>query len=109
MIESFQNHRIYRDARQAIQKHREKMPYVIAGLAILAIFAFSHSREKTVHVYENEVQPDFRDGRILGSANDPFYDGKDKLISRSVHDLQASQKNDQADLRGALKNRQNYS
>ena len=89
---SFQTSRLYRDTREFLQLHRERVPYAIGAAAVLIIFLVSHGQDRTVHVYENQVQPDFKDGRILGSSSDSYYDGRDKMLTRSVHDLQSSQK-----------------
>lgn len=83
--------RIVRDARELATAHKEKLPYVLAALACLIVYAVSHSREGSVAVFRTEGVPDFKDGRILGSNGESLYEGKERLMSKTMREIMASQ------------------
>lgn len=83
--------RIVRDVRALAEEHREKLPYVGAILACLLVYAVSYSRDSTVHIYKSENTPEFKDARVLGSQGDSIYEGKEKLLTKTVRELMAAQ------------------
>lgn len=84
-------HRLVRDARALAVAHRDKLPYIGAILVCLIIYAFSRSQEGSVQIYRNDNTPDFKDARVLGSQGDSLYEGKEKLLGRTIRELMAAQ------------------
>ncbi len=85
--------RAIRDIRQLAIEHREKLPYLGAAVLILLIYLFSKTHEATRTIYKNEGKLDFKDARILGSPTDSLYDGKERLLGKSIKDIQSAQAN----------------
>ena len=83
--------RLIQDIRAVALEHRDKWPYLGAALVCLAIYAFSYGRDEVVHIYRSEKSPDFQDARILGSQGDSIYEGKERLLSRSMRELKDAQ------------------
>lgn len=83
--------RLLQDFRTTALEHREKWPYIGAALVCLAIYAFSYSRDEVVHIYQSEKSPDFKDARILGSRGDSIYEGKERLLSKTMRELKETQ------------------
>lgn len=83
--------RIVRDARELAIVHKEKLPYAVAAIACLLVYAISHSREGSVSVFRTEGAPDFKDARILGSNGESLYEGKERLLSKTMKEILASQ------------------
>lgn len=83
--------RIARDAREFTIVHKEKLPYAVAVIACLLVYAISHSREGSVSVFRSEGAPDFKDARILGSNGESLYEGKERLLSKTMKEILASQ------------------
>jgi conjugal transfer pilus assembly protein TraB len=55
------------------------------------IFAFSKTQEATTYVYKSSGAPEFKDGRVLGAQGESIYEGKERLFSRTVKDIQSTQ------------------
>ena len=88
---NIQTNRMLRDAHALALQHREKLPYLVAGFVCLLIYGFSQERDASVHIYKSEGATDFKDARVLGSQGDAFYEGKEKLLSKTVRELMAAQ------------------
>lgn len=83
--------RTFRDLKAFAEVHREKLPYVAMAFLIFAVFAVSKARDSTTYVYKSESANDFKDGRVLGSQGDSIYEGKERLFTKTVKDIQATQ------------------
>ncbi len=83
--------RLMQDFQDIASEHRNKWPYVGVALLFLAVYAFSYNRDEVVHVYKSEKSPDFKDARILGFQGDSIYEGKERLLSKTMHDLKETQ------------------
>lgn len=83
--------RIMRDLREMALPHRDKLPYVVMAFVILAVYAVSKARDATTYVYKNETTHEFKEGRVLGFQGDSIYDGKERLFSKTVRDIQTTQ------------------
>ncbi len=84
------NTRAIKDLKVLALEHKDKLPYVVGAFVLLLIYAFSHTRTERVTVYESE-KAEFKDGRVLGSNYDSIYEGKERLFSKTVRDLLATQ------------------
>ena len=84
------NTRALKDIKVLALEHKEKLPYAIGAVVLLFIYALSHSRTEKVTVYESE-KSEFKDGRVLGSNAESIYEGKERLLSKTVRDLLATQ------------------
>ena len=83
--------RLLRDARAWAETNRSKLPYIGGALVLLIIYLVSSSSSKTTYVYRNEKNVEFKDGKVFGSRSDSIYEGKERLLSKVVKDLQDSQ------------------
>jgi hypothetical protein len=91
ILEKFLASRLFKDAKDFALKNRRLWPYAGAFAACLFLFAFSHARDEVVHVYQSEKSPDFKDARILGSQGDSFYEGKERLLTKTMRELKDAQ------------------
>lgn len=83
--------RLTRDFRRLIQEHRDRWPYVVGGFLVICVGVYALTHENTTYVYRNEGKPEYRDAKVLGSRNESLYEGKERILSKVVRDLQASQ------------------
>lgn len=83
--------RTARDLRQLAEEHREKLPYLAMALLICVVYVVSKARDSTTYVYKSESAGDFKDGRVLGAQGDSIYEGKERLFSKTVKDIQSTQ------------------
>lgn len=83
--------RLIKDARTLASEHRLKLPYVAFGLVLLLIYIVSQFRDSTERVFRTERAPDFKDARVLGSQGDSLYEGKEKLLTKTLRELMAAQ------------------
>lgn len=83
--------RLIRDAKTFALEHRQKWPYIAVFSACLLIYAISYTRDEVVHIYKSEKSPDFKDARILGFQGDSIYEGKEKLLAKTVRELKEAQ------------------
>ncbi len=74
-----------------LEKHRKHLPYVALGLGLSLIYAVSRFQDGAEHVYHTEQKVDFKDARILGSQADSLYEGKERLLLKSLKELQDGQ------------------
>lgn len=88
---SITTERLLRDAKAFALEHRKLWPY--AGVFILCsvIYLASATRDEVVHIYKSEKTPDFKDARILGFQGDSIYEGKEKLLAKTIKDLKDAQ------------------
>lgn len=84
--------RIKRDLLPLVAAHRDKLPYVIAGVIILMFYLVSKGREEVTRVYHSDDKVDFKDARVLGSQGESLYEGKERLLSKTIKDLLDAQK-----------------
>lgn len=85
--------RLIRDSKALIATHREKLPYVAAALLCLIIYAFGRNKDESVSIFKSTGAPDFKDGKILGGNGESLYEGKERLMSKSMREILAAQAN----------------
>lgn len=61
--------------------------FIAVILSITGIYLFSHHEDQKVMSYQNKVNQDFTDGRILTSSND-IYQKKEKALSTKFEELE---------------------
>ena len=72
-------------------RHSKALPYVVGALVLLIIYILSKSGEHVTRVYHEENKTDFKDARVLGSNGESIYEGKERLLTKTVRDLQDAQ------------------
>ncbi|MGE4233548.1 MAG: TraB/VirB10 family protein [Bacteriovoracia bacterium] len=85
--------RISRDAQDFYAGHKKQVGYATAVIALLAVYAFSKGGDTRTTVYQSDSKVDFKDAKVLGSHGDSIYEGKEKLLAKTVKDLQLAQVN----------------
>ena len=83
--------RLKHDLLELFQTHRAKVPYVAAALLIFVIYLVSKGRDEVTRVYQSSSPSDFKDARVLGSQGESFYENKERLLSKTVKDLESAQ------------------
>ena len=83
--------RIWYDLRALAETHRDKLPYLVAGFVCVLIYSVSHLRDSSVYIYKTERSPDFKDARVLGSQGESIYEGKEKLLTKTMRALLTAQ------------------
>ena len=83
--------RLKHDFSELLQTHKAKVPYVVAIALIVFIYLVSKGREEVTRVYQSTTPSDFKDARVLGSQGQYFYENKERLLSKTVKDLQEAQ------------------
>ena len=89
--EEFLPKRWLRDARSFAEDNRKLWPYAGIFVGCLLVYAFSHSNDEVVHIYKSETSPDFKDARVLGSQGDSIYEGKERLLLKTLRELKEGQ------------------
>jgi len=83
--------RLKHDLSELLKTHKTKVPYVGAVVLIFFIYLISKGREEVTRVYQSVSPSDFKDARVLGSQGEFFYENKERLLSKTVKDLQEAQ------------------
>lgn len=83
--------RLYHDLKVYALEHRSQWPFVGVALLCLSVYAFSRVNDATVHIYKTDNSPDFKDARVLGFQGNSIYEGKERLLSRSLKEIKESQ------------------
>jgi hypothetical protein len=91
-MKNLNTNRIKRDLGALLEHHRDKVPYVIAACVLLLFYIVSKGREQVTRVYHSEDKVDFKDARVLGSQGESLYEGKERLLSKTIKDLLDAQK-----------------
>jgi hypothetical protein len=86
------SNRIKRDLGDLISQHRDKMPYLVAIACLLIFYVVSKGHEQITRVYHSDDKVDFKDARVLGSQGESLYEGKERLLSKTIKDLVEAQK-----------------
>lgn len=94
-----------KDAQAFAEENRRFWPHAGAVLVCLLIYAFSRSNDDVVHIYKSETSPDFKDARVLGSQGDSIYEGKERLLMKTLRDLREAQTTLQAKVEELEKSR----
>lgn len=91
-MKNLDSFRLKKDFENLIQNHRDKLPYAIAIGVLLIVYLFSKGREEVTRVYHSEDKVDFKDARVLGSQGESLYEGKERLLTKTIKDLVDAQK-----------------
>ena len=83
--------RLLRDAKAFALEHRDKWVLIGGFVFCFLVYALSQARDAVVHVYQTEKGPDFKDARVLGSQNDSIYEGKERLLAKTMRELKEGQ------------------
>ncbi|MGE4234138.1 MAG: TraB/VirB10 family protein [Bacteriovoracia bacterium] len=83
--------RLSRDAQEFYAGHKKQVGYAAAMIALLAVYLLSKGGDTRTTVYQSDSKIDFKDAKVLGSHGDSIYEGKEKLLAKTVKDLQLAQ------------------
>ena len=83
--------RFVRDLKVFATAHQRQAPYAVVAVICLSIYALSKGRDTVREVYRSDKQVEFKDSRILGTQSDSLLEGKERLLFKTVRDLQTGQ------------------
>jgi hypothetical protein len=84
--------RLYIDFKNLTDENRKIAIVVAIFVLCLVIYIIAKASDKTVYVYHNDSQANFKDAKIFGNQGKNIYEGKDALYSKSIKSLADEQK-----------------